>query len=80
MEAKAKDFFRQEVIMRKCAWIVATVLFLLSAIAIARADLIGDLSVNLHVDVYCSDGQGQCPNDPWVNTGWWSQGETTHTR
>ena len=38
--------------MRKCAWIVGTVLFLLCAIAIARADLIGDLNVNLHVDVY----------------------------
>ena len=57
--------------MRKCAWIVATVLFLLSAMAIARADLIGDLNVNLHVDVYCQNGQGQCPNDPWVNTDWW---------
>ena len=60
--------------MRKSAWVVGTLLFLLSAIAIARADLIGDLNVNLHVDAYCSDGQGQCPNDPWVNTGWWSQG------
>ena len=54
--------------MRKCAWIVGTVLFLLSAMTIARADLISDLNVNLHVDVYfkgCYDG---CS---WVNTDWW---------
>lgn len=59
--------------MRKCAWIVGTVLFLLCATAIARADLIGDLTVNLHVDVYHHNDCGSgCSS--WVNTDWWFLG------
>jgi len=58
--------------MRKCRWTIGTLFFLLVVAEIAHADLIGDLNVNLHVDVYVKGCGSGCIS--WVNTDWWGYG------